>query len=189
MSGFNEFMGKVGFLANKAAEKTKDLAAVAAEKTKQVSRVTKLNMDISGQRETIRKAYAELGRLYYEAHKADPEPDLAQVCLQIDQANDAIASMEAEIARIKAESGESQDADFESVVDATAAEADVEVEVTVEEPAAPETPAEPETPVQPETPAPAEPPVEPETPAAPEASAEPLVEPEAPAAPEAPRED
>ena len=173
MSGFNEFMGKVGFLANKAAEKTKDLAAVAAEKTKQVSRVTKLNMDISGQRETIRKAYAELGRLYYEAHKADPEPDLAQVCLQIDQANDAIASMEAEIARIKAESSESQDADFESVVDATAAEADVEVEVTVEGPAAP---VQPETPAEPEAPA---------EPAAPEQPAEP----EAPAEPEVPHED
>ncbi len=161
MSGFNDFMGKVSLLANRAAEKTKDLAAVAAEKTKQVSRVAKLNMDISAQRETIRKVQAELGRLYYEAHRDDPEPGLAQACREIDAANEAIASMEAEIAQIKAESDTPQDADFASVVDATAAEADVEVEVTVETPAAPEAPAAPETPA------------EPEMPAAPEASAEP----------------
>lgn len=153
MSGFNDFMDKAGVLAVKAAEKAKDLANVAAEKTKQVSRVAKLNMDISAQRDTIKKAYAELGRLYYEAHREDPDGALAQVCQEIDMAQAAIKNLEEEIAAIKAE--EAQDGDFASVVDATAAEADVEVEVTVEEPAAPAEPAqEPDDPfTAPETPA------------------------------------
>ena len=169
MSGINEFMDKASVLAAKAAGKAKDLASVAAAKTKQVSRVAKLNMDISAQRETIRKAYAELGRLYYEAHGGDPEEALTQVCQEITLAKGTIASIEEEIARIKEDMPE--EADFASVVDATAAEADVTVEVTVEasvEPSAePEAPAEPEVPsVESETP-PAEPevpPVEPEAP-------------------------
>lgn len=161
MSGINDFMDKASVLAAKAAGKAKDLAAVAAVKTKQVSRVAKLNMDISAQRETVRKAYAELGRLYYEAHCEDPEEAFAQVCQEISLAKAAIAAKEEEIAQVKAETpedGEVQDADFESVVDATAASADVEVEITVEQPETPPA-AEPETPsaAEPETPPAAEP--------------------------------
>ena len=157
MAGFNDFMDMAGAFASKAAEKAKDLASVAAVKTKQVSRIAKLNMDISAQKDTIKKAYAEIGRLYYENHRDDPDPAVVQACQEVDTAKEAIARMEAEIAQLKMEIGpEAEDADFESVVDETAAQADVEVEITVEQPeqpAAPETPAEPEQPAAPETPA------------------------------------
>ncbi len=133
MSGFNDFMNKAGAFASKAAEKAKDAAVAAAAKTKQLSRIAKLNMDISGQKDTVRKAYAELGKLYYEAHHDDPEQAMAQVCQQIDMANAAIAALEEEIASLKAaEDEEAVDADFAAVVDET--EADVEVEIQ-EEPA------------------------------------------------------
>lgn len=150
MSGFNDFLSKAGDFASKAAGKAKDLAGVAAEKTKdfastaaertrQVSRIAKLNMDISTQKDTIKKAYAELGKLYYEAHHDAPEGLLAQVCQEIDLANAAIGAMEDEIAQLKQamaeEDAPAEDADFEAVVDETAAEADVEVEIQVEEPA------------------------------------------------------
>lgn len=155
MSGFNDFMNKAGAFASKAAEKAKDAAVAAASKTKQLSRIAKLNMDISGQKDTVRKAYAELGKLYYEAHHDDPELAMAQVCQQIDMANAAIAALEEEIASLKAaEDEEAVDADFAAVVDET--EADVEVEIReepiVEEPV-------PEEPVV-EEPAPEEPIVE-----------------------------
>ena len=145
MSGFNDFMNKAGAFASKAAEKAKDAAVAAAAKTKQLSRIAKLNMDISGQKDTVRKAYAELGKLYYEAHHDDPEQAMAQVCQQIDMANAAIAALEEEIASLKAaEDEEAVDADFASVVDET--EADVEVEIQeepiAEEPAAEEPAAE-----------------------------------------------
>lgn len=171
MSGFNDFMDKAGLFAAKAAGKAKELAGAAAEKTKEVSRVARLNMDISSKRDAIKKAYAELGKLYYEAHKLDPEEAFAPACQQIDEASAAIAAMEAEIEKIKAAGGDAQDADFASVVDATAAEADVEdveVEVTVEEessaepaaPAEPVAPAEPIAPAEPEKPADPAPPTE-----------------------------
>ncbi len=161
MSGFNDFMDRAGALAFKAAEKAKDLASVAAAKTKQVSRVAKLNMDISAQKDAIKKAYGELGQQYYQIHKDDPEAALAEVCRQIDEANAAIASLEEEIARCKAdmeEADEAQDGDFSSVVDQTEAEADVIVQVVEEEmsgadaPQAGETPAEPAEPAEPAAP-------------------------------------
>ena len=173
MSGFNDFMDKAGVFAAKAAGKAKDLASVAAEKTKQVSRAAKLNMDISAKRDTIKKAYGELGRLYYEAHGTAPEEPFAQICQEIDLASAAIAGMEEELARLREEMGPdetAQDADFASVVDATAADADVEVEITVDTPEEPAAPAAPEAPPEPEA---AAEPVQPETPDGPEFSEEP----------------
>ena len=120
MSDFN-FKGKAGAFASKA----KSLASAAAAKTKQLSRIAKLNMDISGRRETVKKAYYELGKLYYEAHHDDPEGLLVQACQEIDLAKDDIAAMEAEIARLK-ENMQAQNADFETVVDETEAEAGAE---------------------------------------------------------------
>ena len=146
MSGFSDFMDKVGAFASKAAEKTKDVASAAATKTKQVSRIAKLNMDISGQKDTIKKAYTELGKLYYEAHHDAPEEGLAQVSQQIDMAMATIASMEEEIVQIQAAmaiEAAQKDVSFESVVDQTEAEADVEVEIHVEEPAGEEDHEEP----------------------------------------------
>ncbi len=175
MSGFNDFMDKAGLFAAKAAGKARELAGAAAEKTKEVSRVARLNMDISSRRDTIKKAYAELGKLYYEAHKLDPEPAFAPACGQIDEAYEAIADMEAEIEKIKAASDGVQDADFASVVDATEAEADVTVEVTVEEEASAEVPAEAEAEVTVEVEKPAES-VEAEKPAEPAEPEKPVEE-------------
>lgn len=174
MAGFNDFLTKAGAIASKAADKAKDLAGVAAARTKQVSRIAKLNMDISSKKDDMKKAYAELGQLYYEAHHDAPDETCAPLCAQIDEAAAAVAAMEAEIAQIKetmAAEAEAMDADLEDVVDATESEAGVEVEIEVEEPAAP---AEPEAPPAPETPAEPE---APETPEAPEA-AEPPAEPD-----------
>ena len=130
MSGFKDFMNKVGAFASKAAVKTKEIAGVAATKTKQVSHIAKLNMEISGQKDVAKKAYTELGKLYYEAHHDAPEAGMEQICQQIDMALASVASMEEEIARTRAEMTEApEDADFETVVDQTQADADVEVEI------------------------------------------------------------
>ena len=145
MSGFDDFVDKAGEIAAKAAEKAKDLAAVAAEKAREVSRVAKLNMDISAKRDVMKKAYGELGKLYFESHGTAPEEPFAQVCQEIELARTAIAEMEEEIARIKADAeknGIAEAADFEAVVDATAEDAEVEVEITVEQPGPAGEPAE-----------------------------------------------
>lgn len=177
MSDFNQFKEKAGIFAASTARKAKDLAVLAANKTKQLSRVAKLNMDISSQKETIKNAYTEIGKLYYETHGQSPEGFFVQLCQEIDIANEAIAGMEAEIAELKATVEETdapceaEDADFETVVDESAADIEIEIEVERE----PEVPAEPVPPAEPEAPAESVPPAEPEAPAepaAPEAEAE-----------------
>jgi hypothetical protein len=139
MSEKNDIKGKASVFAAAAANKAKGLAVYAAAKTKQLSRVAKLNVDIASQKETIKSAYAEIGRLYYEAHKEAPEGFFLQLCQEIDTAQEAIDAMEAEIAQLKQEAAQkaqrasqpAQDADFASVVDA--AEADIQVEIVDEE--------------------------------------------------------
>ena len=68
-----DFKEKASIFASRAANTAKDLAVSAARKTKQLSRIAKLNVDISNQRDAIKGMYAEMGKLYYETHKDDPE--------------------------------------------------------------------------------------------------------------------
>jgi hypothetical protein len=139
MSEKNDFKERASIFAAATAKKAKGLAVYAATKTKQLSRVAKLNVDIASQKDTIKSAYAEIGRLYYEAHKDAPEGFYLQLCQEIDTAQEAIDAMEAEIAQLKEEAAKkaqqasqpAQDADFESVVDE--AEADIQVEIVADE--------------------------------------------------------
>ena len=138
---FGSIADKTKDLAEKAADKTKDLAEKAADKTKAMSRIAKLTMDINGEKDAIKKAYTEIGKLYYETHKDDPDGFFVQLCDEISLAKDSIAAKEAEIAELKASISTGDDdgaieVDFEEVVSEAEAEAvdtaDVVVEVVEE---------------------------------------------------------
>ena len=45
------------------------------EKAKELSSVAKLKMDIRSKEDFLQKQYAELGKLYYEAHKEEEVPE------------------------------------------------------------------------------------------------------------------
>ncbi len=83
------------------AEIAKTVASFAARKTKNVSRIAKLNVDIANERDTIKSAYREIGKLYYELHREAPERYFEQLCREIDVSMESIAAAEAEIARLK----------------------------------------------------------------------------------------
>lgn len=155
MAGLNDIVAKAGVIASKAAETAKDLAGTAAVRTKQLSRIARLNRDISDKKDEIKKAYTELGKLYYKAHRADPEEKCAGFVSQIDEAAVAIAAMEEEIVRVKEEMAEKpQDPDLESVVDATEAEAEG---TAPEDPGGEEAEKEPEAGAKEDSPAPEDP--------------------------------
>ena len=97
---------RAGAFAGIAAGGAKKLASFAAKKTKNMSRIAKLNVDIASERDTIKLAYSEIGKLYYETHREDPEPYFVQLCLEIDTALESIAAMESEVVRLKTQSGE-----------------------------------------------------------------------------------
>ena len=104
--------------ADKAGDSVKDFAGKAADKVKAGGRIAKLTMEISSERETMKKAYLEIGRLYYEKHKEDPEGFFVQLCEEVALAEKNIADKEAEIAELKSNRNEPDVAvEFEEIVE------------------------------------------------------------------------
>lgn len=120
MFDFNNFKSKVMDSINKAADTTKDLADKAADKAKDVSRVAKLTLEINSEKDVIRKAYSEIGKLYYETHKDSPEGFFIQLCDEVTLAQENIAAKESEISDLKTSSSDDDDdsitVEFEEVV-------------------------------------------------------------------------
>lgn len=103
--------------AAKAVDAGKDLAENVADKAKAGSRIAKLSVEIATEKENMKKAYLEMGKLYYDTHKDAPEGFFIQLCDEITLAQKNIAEKEAEIEELKA--GDSEDAievEFEEVV-------------------------------------------------------------------------
>ncbi len=99
-----------------------DLAQTGASKARTLSNIAKLRAAKLGEQETLRKAYTELGRLYFEKYGISPEPEFLSACATIDEALAKIAINEAKIREL------SDQEDLE----------------TVEEEEAPQSAAEPE---------------------------------------------
>ena len=127
-------------IAGSAGEKARDFAGSAGEKAKATARIAKLKLEIAGKREELNKVYAEIGRVYFEsADKRSPEELYVRLFDKVMLANAAIERMETEERELKSIfESEADEADFTMVVSAAedeAAEPDVEVEITEEEPA------------------------------------------------------
>lgn len=137
MAKFDELKDTVMDAIGVAAVKTRDIAGNVADKAKNVSRIAKLNFEISGERDTIKKAYIEIGKLYYETYRDNPDGFFVQLCDEIDMANESIKAKEDEIAKLKEEAEKArtvEDPDcvieFEEIVaEAEAAVEDVAAEV------------------------------------------------------------
>ena len=113
--------------------KASELTQVGVAKSKQLAEIAKLNLANSGEEDTIRKAYIEIGKLYYAERGMAPEAAYSALCEKITTAKINIEENKARIAELK-EEGSIKDSDVESVV--------VETEVPAEETAEPAAPAE-----------------------------------------------
>ena len=102
MFDFDSFKAKFKEGVNKVADSTKEFADKAADKAKDASRIAKLTLEINSEKDVIKKAYSEIGKLYYETHKDDPEGFFIQLCDEVTLAQENIAAKEAEIAELKA---------------------------------------------------------------------------------------
>jgi len=142
LSTLGQTADNVKDFAGKAGGSAKDIAEKAADKAKMGGRIAKLTMDVSSDKETIKKAYQEIGRLYYETHKEDPEGFFAQLCEEVALAEQNIAAKESEIAALKAEFGGKGEPDvsveFEEIVEEEEAAAEA-AEAPAEEAPAEET--------------------------------------------------
>lgn len=119
MTDFNDLKNKVLVSIGKAADAGRDIAGKAADKAKAGTRIARLTVDIAGEKENMKKAYIEIGKLYYDTHKDDPEGFFIQLCEEVTLAQKNIADKEAEIEELKAKSAEDAsgiDVEFEDVV-------------------------------------------------------------------------
>ena len=123
-----------GFAEN-AAEKTKGFAEVAAEKAKAGARIAKLNMEISTEKDNMKKTYLEIGKLYYDTHKENPEGFFIQLCEEIALAEKNIADKQDEIASLKTkEEDDSIEVEIEEIAEEeTEEDADEDIEVEIVE--------------------------------------------------------
>ncbi len=100
---FDAIMSRITTLAQSGVAKAKDLAEIA-----------KLKVDNAAAQDTIRKAYAEIGKLYFAQHGADPDPAFASLCAKIVEQKEKIAYNDERITDIKM-ADDISDADIEAV--------------------------------------------------------------------------
>ncbi len=113
-------------------EKATDLAQSGVAKSKELAEIGKLKLDNAAEEDAIKKAYIEIGKLYYAERGMTPEPAYAALCEKITASKAVIESNDARADEIRA-----------AGATAAAPEAPVVTEVPAEEPAAPAAPESP----------------------------------------------
>ena len=104
-------------VAGKAAGATRDFAEKAADKAKAGARIAKLNVEISAEKDNMKKTFIEIGKLYYETYKDAPEGFFIQLCEEIALAEQNIAEKQAEIEDLKtADEDDSIEVEFEELM-------------------------------------------------------------------------
>ena len=136
-------------LAQSVAATSKRLAEAGVATSKRVAEIAKLSASNLAEEGGIKKAYVELGKLYYAEHGATPEAGYAAACEKISAAKAAIQANNDRIAELKAEAkaaGEViDDAEIQDAV-----EAEIVAEEVAEAEAAPEQEEAPEQETKPE---------------------------------------
>lgn len=128
MINFDNIKSKVITAVGVAADTTKDIADKASDKARDVSRIAKLTFEIGSEKDVIKKAYSEIGKLYYDTYKENPEGFFIQLCDEVTLAMENIAAKEAEIATLKESSSIDDDSitvEFEEIVDEDIEEVDI----------------------------------------------------------------
>ena len=90
----------MGFFDN-FKEKATDWAQAGVAQSKRLAEIAKLKTANMGEEDTIKKAYIELGKLYYAEKGAAPEAAYAASCEKITAAKAAIEANNDRIAELK----------------------------------------------------------------------------------------
>lgn len=118
------FFDKLKETVSDIGEKVGDLAQTGVAKSKQLAEIAKLKAANMAEQDAIKKAYLEIGKLYYAEKGATPEGGYAAACEKITAAKANIAANNAKIEEIK---------DGDEEVAAAAADAVIVEEVPADE--------------------------------------------------------
>ncbi len=136
MADYKELFGS---LVNKAKDmmETTGVTEVyqkGASRTKAYSRIARLTLDTNSQADELRKVYTEIGRLYFEQARENPEGVFAPLFAQAGKLMDELKAKEAELEGLKSSLRDETDEkdieveitqdinDFDQIVNATEAE-------------------------------------------------------------------
>lgn len=100
-----------------------------AERAKSYGAIAKLSLEISGDTEELKRAYTEIGKLYFEENRENPDGFYQALFANVEEINARIHANEDAINEIKAQIEAENAADidvevgsFEDIVDSTAAD-------------------------------------------------------------------
>ena len=120
MADYKELFGSLVNKAKDVMESTgvTEVYQKGASRTKAYSRIARLTLDTNSQADELRKVYTEIGRLYFEQARENPEGVFAPLFAQAGKLMDELKAKEAELEQLK--SGLRDEAE----------EKDIEVEIT-----------------------------------------------------------
>ena len=143
MMAINDLKDAVLSALGQATGKVSGVADRAVGTAKSGGRMAKLAMDAATAREDVKRTYLEIGKLYYDTHKDDPEGFFVQLFEEVRIAEEDIAAKEAELGALRESlkngpvpASEDGGGAFERAVDAVeedAAFAETETEAEAEE--------------------------------------------------------
>ncbi|MEG0755269.1 MAG: hypothetical protein RR450_02635, partial [Oscillospiraceae bacterium] len=76
-------MGRVSELAQSGVSMVSELTQTGVAKAKEMTEIGKLKISSSNEEEAIRKAYTEIGKLYYAERGMAPESPYAALCEKV----------------------------------------------------------------------------------------------------------
>lgn len=106
---FEKLLNKVSELTQTGIAKGKELADEGVAKAKELKEIGKLKVENATEQENIKKAYLEIGRLYYAEHGENPDEAYAGLCEKITTGKAKIEYNLERIADMKAASNLSDD--------------------------------------------------------------------------------
>jgi len=136
MADYKELFGSLVNKAKDVMESTgvTEVYQKGASRTKAYSRIARLTLDTNSQADELRKVYTEIGRLYFEQARENPEGVFAPLFAQAGKLMDELKAKEAELEELKSglrDEAEEKDIeveitqdidDFDQIVNATEAE-------------------------------------------------------------------
>ena len=136
MADYKELFGSLVNKAKDVMESTgvTEVYQKGASRPKAYSRIARLTLDTNSQADELRKVYTEIGRLYFEQARENPEGVFAPLFAQAGKLMDELKAKEAELEQLKSglrDEAEEKDIeveitqdidDFDQIVNATEAE-------------------------------------------------------------------
>lgn len=124
MADYKELLGALVNKARSAMDNSgvKEVYRKGADRAKSYSRIARLTLDLNSQTEELRKVYTEIGKLYFEQARENPEGFFAPLFAQAGSLLGDLEAKEKELAALR-----------EALREADA-EKDIEVEITEEAP-------------------------------------------------------